>query len=387
MDQSVGVQTLIARGNEALRDGELAQAGEFYSRAVQTDASDPEGHLGLAEVYFAQNQHGAAYMAARQVQQLAPESAPALVAGTILAALDSHFDVALAQLQRAIDLDPARPYAHALRGYCLRRLGQNYDASLAEARAARLWGRRDLAHLFPEITPAPPPPAVQTRARTAGTSNTPRPWSERSQFERRMVRVRFLTRGVPIATYSLIVINVVIFLLSYFDPNQTLYNYGIEQGALIAHNPAQVYRIFTAMFLHAGWAHIGLNMLSLYFIGVITERFFGTRKFLVIYFASGILAGAAQAVLTPSALTLGASGAIFGVFGALGAVALLQRRSGAPGGSSLLTQWVFFLVINLVFDLSATGIALYAHIGGLIVGILIGLYYLRATPRSRTRMF
>jgi rhomboid protease GluP len=152
----------------------------------------------------------------------------------------------------------------------------------------------------------------------------------------------------------------------------------------VINDPLQSYRFLTAMFLHANLLHIGLNMLSLYFIGVITERVFGTGRFLIIYFLSGIVGGLAQFGLdiymnTPGA-AVGASGAIFGVFGALGAFFLLRRRALGPAGNSLIGQWFFWLLINLVFSFSVPGIAAFDHIGGLAAGLVLGALLL---PRGR----
>ncbi len=197
-----------------------------------------------------------------------------------------------------------------------------------------------------------------------------------------MTRIRFMTRGLPIATFSLIIINVIVFGLSLLFP--VIVNWGAMIDGAVINDPLQSYRFLTAMFLHANLLHIGLNMLSLYFIGVITERVFGTGRFLIIYFVAGIVGGLAQfgvdVFSNQLGSAVGASGAIFGVFGALGAFFLLRRRALGPAGNSLIGQWFFWLLINLVFSFSVPGIAAYDHIGGLAAGLILGMLLL---PRGR----
>jgi rhomboid protease GluP len=146
----------------------------------------------------------------------------------------------------------------------------------------------------------------------------------------------------------------------------------------------QAYRIVTAMFLHQGIEHIALNMLSLYFVGVITERAFGTGRFLLIYFVSGIAGGIAQAALLPTGVALGASGAIFGIFGAYGAFLLLRRGAMGSAGNSIAVNYLFWLAINIWFTLSNSGtIGVYDHLVGLGVGFVVGLLMVTSAQQRR----
>ncbi|HEY7974807.1 MAG TPA: rhomboid family intramembrane serine protease, partial [Ktedonobacterales bacterium] len=147
-------------------------------------------------------------------------------------------------------------------------------------------------------------------------------------------------------------------------------------------DPTQVYRIFTAMFLHESIIHLGVNMLSLYFVGIITEQIFGRGRFLAIYLLSGVIAGVAQAVLDPIHASLGASGAIFGIFGAFGIFFLLYRRVLGPAANAVIGQWFFWLVLNIVLSFGG-GLALYAHLGGLVAGLALGALLAPATVRRR----
>ncbi|MDE3228400.1 MAG: rhomboid family intramembrane serine protease, partial [Chloroflexota bacterium] len=333
MEQRVDASALIAHGDELLKELHVNEAAAEYARAAQADPSAVGAHLGLAEANLALGQYGVAGMACQAVQRLAPNTADAYIAQAIEQTMAGRYDAALAALDRAVELDPPRAYAHALRGYALRQLRQSYDASLAESKAARLSGTHDLPKLFPPVNPVVPEvfaAPVNPQAAQAAQA-APRPWSERSDAERAALRTRFATRHIPIATYTLIAINTLIFLacvvFSNFDfmqtanpnlyPNNPLYNLGVQPGwAWLQGHPLDWYRVITSMFLHENIIHLGFNMLSLYFVGIIIEQIFGRPRFLAIYFLSGIAGGVAQAFLAPNGGSLGASGAIFGIFGA-----------------------------------------------------------------------
>lgn len=399
MEQKTDVRSLIEKGDELLKELRVNEAAAEYARAAQLDSSAVGAHLGLAEANLALGQYGVAGMAAQMTQRLAPNTADAYIAQAIEMTMAGRFDAVLAALDRAIELDPPRAYAHALRGYALRQLRQSYDASLAESKAARLSGTHDLPKLFPPVNPVVPevfgaaPLPGQTAAPTPPQAG-PRPWSERSDAERAAVRARFATRNVPIVTFTLMAINIAVYLvglaLSNFDLFNTaghssnpIYYYGIEIGLkYLQQDPTQWYRVFTAMFLHQSITHIGFNMLSLYFVGVVTEQIFGRWRFLAIYLLSGIIAGVAQAVLVPDGASLGASGAIFGIFGAFGVFFLLYRRVLGPAANAILGQWFFWLILNIVLSFGGN-IALYAHFGGLAAGLALGALLVPNNVRRR----
>ncbi|MDT0609667.1 rhomboid family intramembrane serine protease [Streptomyces lancefieldiae] len=137
----------------------------------------------------------------------------------------------------------------------------------------------------------------------------------------------------------------------------------------------QWYRLLTAMFLHGSTVHILFNMLSLWWLGGPLEGALGRGRYLALYFCSG-LAGSALTYLiaAPNQPSLGASGAIFGLFGA---TAALVRRLNAD-----MRPVVILLAINLVFTFTWANIAWQAHIGGLVAGAAIGYAMLHA-PRDR----
>lgn len=144
----------------------------------------------------------------------------------------------------------------------------------------------------------------------------------------------------------------------------------------VAHG--QWYRIVTSGFLHYGLVHLGLNMVALYFLGMIVERVAGRWRFGLIY-AVSLLAGSFGALLlSPDALTAGASGAIFGLFGAVFAAA---RARGIAMRQTGLVGW---LVADLAFTFLVPGISVGGHVGGLIGGFLAGLAMLELPGRLRS---
>ncbi len=399
MEPNVAVQPLLEKGNDLLKELRVNEAAAEFARAAQLDPSAVGAHLGLAEANLALGQYGVAGMACQMTQRLAPNTADAFVAQAIEMTMAGRFDAVLAAIDRAIELDPPRAYAHALRGYALRQLRQSYDASLAESKAARMSGTHDLPKLFPPVNPVVPevfatPQAAQVAPMPMPPQAGPRPWNERGNMQRTAVRARFATRNIPIMTFTLMLINIAVYAVSLvfsnFDlfntaghANNPIYNYGIEIGLnYLQQDPTQWYRIFTAMFLHESIVHIGFNMLSLYFVGVVTEQIFGRWRFLAIYLLSGIVAGVAQAVLVPTGASLGASGAIFGIFGAFGVFFLLYRRALGPAANAILGQWFFWLILNIVLSFGG-GIALYAHFGGLAAGLALGALLVPGQVRRR----
>ena len=129
--------------------------------------------------------------------------------------------------------------------FVLRRLGQRYDGALAEARAGRTWGETDLDHLFAQLPkPSAALPTVAAGADFAPkipTTPGPRTWEQRPARERQMVRARFALRGVPIVTYTLMAVNIFIFVVGTFPGSAALYRLGVGDGALIEQDPLQAF--------------------------------------------------------------------------------------------------------------------------------------------------
>src|SRR5947209_9922471 len=190
--------------------------------------------------------------------------------------------------------------------------------------------------------------------------------------ERTKVKTIGSISGVPTVTQALIGLNLLVFLAETaagggFSSGGGGWVY--QHGALFGPSISQVHqywRLVTAGFLHDGIFHILVNMVSLYFVGSALEPAIGRLNFGVIY-AVSLVAGSFGALLfTPLSPTVGASGAIFGIFGALIVVA---RARGIPIWQSGLG---FFLVINLLFSVSFKGISIGGHLGGLVAGLIGG---------------
>jgi membrane associated rhomboid family serine protease len=127
------------------------------------------------------------------------------------------------------------------------------------------------------------------------------------------------------------------------------------------------WRLITAAFLHYGPLHLGINMYSLYFAGTLLEQLIGRWRFALLYLASGIAGSAGAMVWSPNQVTLGASGAIFGI---LGGLFVLERRGNIATGG----QIAGLIVLNLIFTFALSSfISVGGHVGGLIGGVVIML--------------
>jgi membrane associated rhomboid family serine protease len=169
-------------------------------------------------------------------------------------------------------------------------------------------------------------------------------------------------------TKILVALNVAIYLLelglggSTDGRNNRIYEEGALYGPLVANG--DWWRLFTSVFLHYGPIHLAMNMLALWFFGAAVEQVLGRGRYLLLYVVSG-LAGSAGALLLsqPTSITVGASGAIFGILGA--ALVLERQRTYVLGGSA-----VGIIVINLVITFAIPGISIGGHLGGLAGGAL-----------------
>jgi membrane associated rhomboid family serine protease len=188
---------------------------------------------------------------------------------------------------------------------------------------------------------------------------------------------------MPRITEMLIAINVLAFIAETAagaplggGGGGTVFDKGVLFGPAIVHQH-QYWRLITAGFLHDGIAHIFINMLSLYFIGPVLEPAIGRLNFLAVYVAS-LLAGSFGALLfQPQGFTVGASGAIFGVFGALIVVARARGISIWQSGLGAV------LVLNLLFSFSFRGISVGGHLGGLVGGLITGWLVVEIAERRR----
>ncbi|OCA86391.1 rhomboid family intramembrane serine protease [Bacillus sp. FJAT-27986] len=189
-----------------------------------------------------------------------------------------------------------------------------------------------------------------------------------ASYQKQKQDEQIFSHGKPIFTYLLMAIQVLVFILLEMrggsTNTETLIQFGAKYNPLIMEG--EWWRFFTPIFLHIGFTHLILNTLSLYFVGVIVERIYGSLRFLVIYFFAGFIGSVASFILMPN-LSAGASGAIFGLLGALLLFGILH-----PNLFFRTMGWnvIVILAINLVITFSADAIDSAGHIGGLIGGFL-----------------
>jgi len=140
--------------------------------------------------------------------------------------------------------------------------------------------------------------------------------------------------------------------------------YTVQQG--------EWWRLFTAMFLHGGMTHILMNMFSLYIVGRAAEMYFDVKSYLSIYLFSGLIGGLASLSMHPASVGVGASGAIFGLFGALAGFFLADRDKISTHSKAFMKDFAIIIGINLVIGFSIPAVDVSAHVGGLFVGMLGG---------------
>ena len=147
----------------------------------------------------------------------------------------------------------------------------------------------------------------------------------------------------------------------------------LDDGALIPALVAegQVWRLVSSVFLHSGFVHLGLNMLSLYFLGSFVEVTFGRGRFLALYALSGLSGGIAYLYFGGfGSPAVGASGAIFGLLG--GVLGYALRRGSFSWQNPVIRQLLILLAINLWIGLSIPNVSNTAHMGGLAGGFVFG---------------
>jgi len=154
--------------------------------------------------------------------------------------------------------------------------------------------------------------------------------------------------------------------------NEPFYQYGALNGYFVLVQ-GEWYRLLTSLFLHSGAMHIVMNMLSLYIVGTVVERLFNASSYLGIYFIAAFFGSFVSMYVHPIGWAVGASGAIFGIFGALAGFAWVHRKRMQKEFMEFMRSFGLILVINFVIGIVFPSIDMSAHIGGLIAGIVGGL--------------
>jgi membrane associated rhomboid family serine protease len=192
------------------------------------------------------------------------------------------------------------------------------------------------------------------------------------------------TGGKMPATYALIGINVIVFLIElagggagqFSGSGSVIHDAGLR-GPDIANG--DWWRVITGGFLHAGFLHLLFNMYVLYVAGSILEPAIGTPRFLGIYFVSLIAGSLGALIVDPNTVTVGASGAIFGL---MAAVIVVARGRGVE---QVAQQFGIFIILNLFLTFAIPGISVGGHIGGLIGGTIAALLVIFVERRMSGR--
>ena len=191
---------------------------------------------------------------------------------------------------------------------------------------------------------------------------------------------KHMQRFTPI-TYTLILINIVIWLCMILYLNRFSDVKLLEVGGLVHFNVVhgEWYRLISSMFLHFNFEHILMNMLSLFIFGKIVESIIGSWRMLIIYIISGLYGNFVSLSFNTSTISVGASGAIFGLIGSIFVIMYLSKNF----NKKMIGQLLIALVVLIVFSLFMSNINIMAHLGGFISGVLITLigYYFK-TQRS-----
>ena len=336
---AVTAHAVLEAGQAAADAGDFERARAFFTRVV--GAADPQVHvaalLGLADAHYRLDDEGAA-VAAWEMATQAPDTPLAWQAWKQLAA--AH--VRVHELPQAI-------------------------AAYREAE------RR-----------APPEAKPEIASRLG--------WLNKETGNSRAAGRYFgqARRGYasPIASYAILAVTVGIGVAQLLaPPGQDLFAqaFGLDKG-LVA--DGQWWRLVTVVLVHAGLLHLAFNMYFLYLIGPIIESLYGSARFLLLYVVTAAAASTLSFILEPAA-AVGASGALFGLAGVLAVTMRVYKPLLGRQATALAGQIVFLIVLNLVFDvgvvqIGALSIDIFAHIGGLLAGLWLGLVIPPLAPTLRT---
>lgn len=193
---------------------------------------------------------------------------------------------------------------------------------------------------------------------------------------------RAAARGTPVVTYAIIALTVLVYVVQFVTDRWLVLGWSVTSQLLF--NPVTLivdsgafspWRMLTSTLVHGSLWHIGFNMLTLWLFGRVLEPLFGRLRFLLLWVAAGLGGSLAVVLLDPTTSVIGASGAVFGLFGAYFVVMRHARMN--P------TSLIVLIGINLVMGFIVPGIAWQAHVGGLVIGVLAGWLLSRDVPRPR----
>ena len=194
-------------------------------------------------------------------------------------------------------------------------------------------------------------------------------------------------KNIPWCTTVIIIINILIFLIMEVLGDTTNANYLFSWGGMLPSaviDKHQYWRLFTAMFIHAGAAHLLNNMFSLFIYGQVVEKYTGKIKFLIIYLVSGLMGSVLSTLVMLHtgnlAVGIGASGAIFGICGAMFSIIIIN--GGYYNGINA-RRMIFYLALMLYSGVTQQGVDNWAHLGGALAGIITTFIIVRKRQQIR----
>lgn len=188
------------------------------------------------------------------------------------------------------------------------------------------------------------------------------------------------------ATFILISLNTIMFFVVLFNGGFSAESLA-DNGGLVPRyvtDNKEYYRLLVAMFLHGGLFHFLMNSYFLYFLGGFTERLLGSKKYALLYMISGLGSSVAVWLFSdPDVVTIGASGALYGIMGGLLILTYLKSNWFSPYGIRSIRS---ISLINIVLTFALGGVlSFWGHIGGFIVGIIMTFLFIPDHPNSQTR--
>ncbi len=199
-----------------------------------------------------------------------------------------------------------------------------------------------------------------------------------SSFHIEKIEKESLIKGaVPVksrsctVTYSLILINLLVWAYVTFTGSQDYFFGLFANNSDKVLNYGEYYRLITCMFFHTTIMHVGYNCLTIYIFGRICEKYMGKSRYVLIYFLSGICGSAASVIFTKG-ISVGASGAIFGILGAITAFNMNSKKDLEGMGYFTI---LMFTIAGILMGFGDTGVDNFAHLGGIISGFLISMVF------------
>ena len=178
-------------------------------------------------------------------------------------------------------------------------------------------------------------------------------------------------------TFGILIITTLVFMaiqiLRFSDSTSgaTIFEFGGLYGLFLKHDPSQLWRLVTPIFVHIGWQHFLFNLFAIYIVGQLAEQVWGSWRFLLLYLLSGIMGNVFTLFLTPDVVAAGASTAVFGAFASIAVVGYFGHN---PYLKQMGQSYQALIVVNLIFNLFMPNVGIVGHIGGLVGGLLVAVF-------------